>query len=279
MFRRTALFLELPTDRKAFMELVKVLRFRTEAPITDCTSALKEANGDLDAAAGILQKKGAARAMKKGDRATNHGFVVSCVSHNPAHGAAILTVSSETDFAARNEHFQKMCVTLRQKLLDQLESTKGKFMANPEEAAKLLGEQCLPDLQAATAVMGENVRVSSITPLNVLPEVAENLCICSYTHGGIGTQNVGRIVGLVAVSPAEQTAPPVDVQTALARHFVCTAGAEGQYNHQKFFGAEEYTIGKWLKKHNLKFNSSLVLEFGKEPVVHVAREAAPPNKK
>ncbi|KAK7195502.1 Elongation factor Ts, mitochondrial [Novymonas esmeraldas] len=276
MLRCTAFRLTPLADKKAFMELVKTLRYRTEAPISDCSAALKETNGDVDAAMQVLRKRGAARAMKKGDRVTEHGFVVSCVGSTPASGAAIITVCSETDFAARNEHFQKACVQARAHLRNLLDSTGGAVLANPEEATKQLNESMAEELRATIAVLGENMRVRSITPLLPAPHVSERLLIGSYTHGSLSIHDVGRIVGLVAVSQLrEGEVVPSDVLTSVGRHFVATSGAEGNYAHQNFFGSETETVGKWLKQRGLRFSSSLVQEFGKEPVVHTA--PAPPT--
>lgn len=273
MLRRTYCFFALPTDKKAFMELVKTLRYRTEAPISDCTAALKEADGDMDAAVQVLRKRGAARAMKKGDRVTEHGFVVSCVGTTPASGAAIITMCSETDFAARNEHFQKMCTQARDHLRRLLDESKGTVLADPEAATKQLSEIMAEELRAGIAVLGENMRVRSIVPLRPAPHVSEHLLIGSYTHGSLSTDDVGRIVGLVAVSQLREDAViSKDVLTSVGRHFVATSGAEGNYSHQNFFGSETETVGKWLKQHGLKFSSSVVQEFGKEPVVHTAPE-------
>jgi elongation factor Ts len=273
MLRSTYYFLALPTDKKAFMELVKTLRYRTEAPISDCTAALKETDGDMDAAMQVLRKRGAARAMKKGDRVTEHGFVVSCVGSTPASGAAIITMCSETDFAARNDHFQKMCVQARDHLRRLLDETKGTVLTDPDAAVKRLSDIMADELRAGIAVLGENMRVRSIVPLRPAPHVSEGLLIGSYTHGSLSTDDVGRIVGLVAVSQLrEDEVISKDVLTSVGRHFVATSGAEGNYAHQNFFGSETETVGKWLKQHGLKFSSSVVQEFGKEPVVHTAPE-------
>lgn len=271
MLRRSFAYRAVPTDKKAFMELIKTLRYRTEAPISDCSAALKEADGDLDAAVQVLRKRGAARAMKKGDRVTEHGFVVSCVGSTPACGAAVITMCSETDFAARNAHFQATCIKARDYLRRMMDDTNGAILADPEEASNKLSTAMVDELQAAIAVMGENMRVRSITPLRPAPHISQNLLIGSYTHGSLDVADVGRLVGLVALHPVrEGEVISQDTLVSVARHFVATSGAEGNYAHQNFFGSDEVTVGKWLKQHGLQFSSSVVLEFGKEPVIHTA---------
>ncbi|KAG5473447.1 hypothetical protein LSCM4_03514 [Leishmania orientalis] len=271
MLRRSLPCFAVSADKKAFMELVKTLRYRTEAPISDCSAALKETDGDMDAAMQVLRRRGAARAMKKGDRVTEHGFVVSCVGSTPESGAAILAVCSETDFAARSKHFQRTCVLAGDHLRRLMDATSGAVLTNPEEAVRQVSDAMSEELRAAIAVLGENMQVRSITPLVPAPHVSERLLIGSYTHGTLSVNNVGRIVGLVAVSQVrEDEVIPEDVLTSIGRHFVATSGAEGNYAHQNFFGSETETVGKWLKQHGLKFSSSLVQEFGKEPVKHTA---------
>ncbi|CCW59593.1 unnamed protein product [Phytomonas sp. EM1] len=275
MFRLSLARLALPKDKKELMELVKSLRYRTEAAIMDCTSALKESDGDIDAAIQILHKKGLARAMKKTHRITENGFLVRCVSSTPANGAAIITMCSETDFAARNEHFQKVCLQTKYRFEEMLDRSQGKVLNHPEDATKELSLAMDSVLKSMIAVLGENVRVRSVTPLKIPPRPSEHLSIGSYTHGAVGVEDVGRFVGLVAVEhlrTGEVVQP--DVLTSVARHFVATSGAEGSYTQQNFFGSEDEPLGRWLKRHHLRFISSLVMEFGKEPVEHAAIQSA-----
>ena len=56
-------------------EMVKQLRDKTGAGMMDCKGALAEANGDMEKAAEILRKKGAASATKRAGRATKEGVV------------------------------------------------------------------------------------------------------------------------------------------------------------------------------------------------------------
>jgi len=56
--------------------MVKELRTTTGAGMMDCKKALVETNGDLEAAAEFLKKKGLASAGKKGDRIAAEGSVV-----------------------------------------------------------------------------------------------------------------------------------------------------------------------------------------------------------
>jgi elongation factor Ts len=84
--------------------MVKELREKTGVGMMDCKKALTETNGDVDAAADLLRKKGIAKAASKGSRVATEGLVGANVSADGKTGA-IVEVNSETDFVARNEAF------------------------------------------------------------------------------------------------------------------------------------------------------------------------------
>lgn len=86
-------------------KMVLELRNRTSAGMVDCKNALEEAGGDMDKAIEILKKKGAIKAAKKSaERTAKEGLLASYLHHNKKL-AAIIEISCETDFVARNESF------------------------------------------------------------------------------------------------------------------------------------------------------------------------------
>jgi len=86
---------------------VKELRERTGAGFMDCKNALVEANGDLDAAIGLLRERGLAAAAKKAGREAREGLVSSYI-HTGGRVGVLIEVNCETDFVARTEEFQKL---------------------------------------------------------------------------------------------------------------------------------------------------------------------------
>ena len=84
---------------------VAKLRDMTGAGMTDCKNALKEANGDLDAAADLLRKKGAATMINKGGKEAREGAIAQYIAPNGRLGV-LVEVNSQTDFVARNELFR-----------------------------------------------------------------------------------------------------------------------------------------------------------------------------
>jgi elongation factor Ts len=87
--------------------LIKDLRARTGAGISDCNKALEEANGDIEKAAEILREKGIAKAVKKSGRVTGQGIVSSYI-HPGAQLGILVEINCETDFVARTDEFKNL---------------------------------------------------------------------------------------------------------------------------------------------------------------------------
>jgi len=83
---------------------VKALRDRTGAGMMDCKGALQETSGDLEAAVDLLRSKGAAKAAKRADKATNEGTVGYYLHHGGRIGV-IVELNCETDFVANTDEF------------------------------------------------------------------------------------------------------------------------------------------------------------------------------
>ena len=87
--------------------LVKELRERTGSGMMECKKALVETDGDIEAAAELMRKSGAAKADKKAGRVAADGAIKARVADD-GKTAVILEVNSETDFVAKNEDFIRM---------------------------------------------------------------------------------------------------------------------------------------------------------------------------
>jgi elongation factor Ts len=84
-------------------QMIKDLRDRTGAGMSDCKKALVECAADMEKAVEYLRKKGIAAAAKKAARVASQGVVATYL-----HGGRIgvmVEVNCETDFVARNEAF------------------------------------------------------------------------------------------------------------------------------------------------------------------------------
>lgn len=87
--------------------MIQQLRAKTGLGIMKCKGALKETNGDLDAAIEYLRKKGLADASKKSHRSTSEGRIGFYVHHSGKLGV-LVEIQCETDFVAKTEDFQAM---------------------------------------------------------------------------------------------------------------------------------------------------------------------------
>src|SRR5512143_10800 len=88
-------------------DMIKELRAATNAGISDCRSALVEADGDFQKAVDWLREKGMATAAKRADREASQG-VVELYSHGGGRVGVIVEVNCETDFVARSEQFRQL---------------------------------------------------------------------------------------------------------------------------------------------------------------------------
>ena len=82
---------------------VQALREKTGCGMMDCKNALKETDGNMEAAIDYLREKGLASQAKKASRVAAEGQVVALVE---GEVAAVIEVNSETDFVAGNDEFK-----------------------------------------------------------------------------------------------------------------------------------------------------------------------------
>ncbi len=91
---------------KISAEQVKELRKKTGAGVLNCRKALEEADGDMDAAAGILRQKGLIKAAGRAGREASDG-IIDLYSHGEGRLGVMVEVNSETDFVARTTEFRE----------------------------------------------------------------------------------------------------------------------------------------------------------------------------
>ncbi len=85
--------------------MVKELRDRTQAGMSDCKQALVEATGDMEKAVEIILKKGLVKAASKAGRVAAEGEIATCVAPDGRRGV-IVEVNCQTDFVARGDDFK-----------------------------------------------------------------------------------------------------------------------------------------------------------------------------
>src|SRR5438046_124957 len=118
-------------------QLVKKLREKTKAGMTDCKRALVAASGDFAKAEAILRSKGIASASKRASRATKEGIIASYI-HQQGKVGVLVEVNCETDFVAKNENFRGFVkdITLHIAAAHPLYVSRGDVPSNLIEAER-----------------------------------------------------------------------------------------------------------------------------------------------
>jgi len=180
---------------------VAKLREMTNAGMMDCKNALKEANGDLNAAVDILRKKGAATATTKGAREAREGVIAQYIAPDGRLGV-LVEVNCQTDFVARNEMFRNFADDVARRLAADL---KADFEA---------------DRVSLVAKIRENVQI----PRHSRMEVSGNGMVAAYIHTGA---KVGVLVEVGAGKEAtvgnnefKQLVKDITLQIAAGHPFV-----------------------------------------------------------
>lgn len=163
------------------LELIKKLREKTGAGMSDCKIALEEAGGDMTKAVEILRKKGIAKAAKRSEREACEGLIKVGVNKEGNEGY-IVEINAETDFVVRSQQFQDFT---RQ----AMEIIKTKRPADREAllAENLGGRTIKESLENLSGVIGEKLEIKRYDILTFGGTVA------AYSHPG---ERVGVLVAL-----------------------------------------------------------------------------------
>lgn len=125
---------------------VNKLRKMTGAGMMDCKRALVEAEGDFEKAIDILRKKGQKVASKRADKEANEGIVMAKATEDKKF-AAVLKLSCETDFVAKNEEFVGFANNIMNEILaskptspDELKGIKLNDRTIEESITEMIGK-------------------------------------------------------------------------------------------------------------------------------------------
>ncbi|MCP5081923.1 MAG: elongation factor Ts [Alphaproteobacteria bacterium] len=166
--------------------MVKALRDNSGAGMMDCKQALKENNGDMEAAIDWLRTKGIAKAEKKAGRTAAEGLVGVATSGTTG---AVVEVNSETDFVARNDQFQGLVRGIAE---------LGLGAGGDVDALKAMdypgaGKSVADHLTNLIGTIGENMSVRRTASLSV-----SNGVVATYVHNQ-AADGLGKIGVLVAL--------------------------------------------------------------------------------
>ena len=138
---------------------VAKLRTETGAGVMECKKALQDAGGDYEKAKSLIKERGLARAAKKSDREANQGLVESYI-HGGGRIGALVELSSETDFVARNDDFKDLARNIAMQVVAMEPTDVDELLKQPyiKDAGKTIGDL----VTALAASTGENVHVRRI---------------------------------------------------------------------------------------------------------------------
>ncbi len=188
--------------------MVKELREKTDAGMMDCKAALNETGGDMEAAVDLLRKKGLAKAAKKAGRVAAEGLVGVAASGTKA---VVVELNSETDFVARNEHFQALVRNVAGVALG------GVTEVEALKAAGYPGGGTVQDAIAnLVATIGENMSLRRAASLSVNAGV-----VASYLHNAVG-DGLGKIGVLVALESTAGSDALMAIGRQVAMHIAAT---------------------------------------------------------
>lgn len=144
------------------MQEIQELRAKTNCGIMDCKKALKDANGDMEAAVDVLRKKGMAKAATRSDRKATEGVVkIELSADNKT--AYMLQLCSETDFVSRNEKFQGLATEIlaamkKSKGASEIEDIKNLVLASGHTVAQ--------EVEELSGVIGEKIELTNAKVIN-----------------------------------------------------------------------------------------------------------------
>ena len=134
--------------------LVKELRGRTGAGMMECKKALVECDGDIDAAAELMRKQGAAKADKKAGRIAAEGLIGLARSED-GRSLAMVEVNCETDFVAKDDGFKGFVTAVADVALSAAPADLEALLAAPLASGGSVEE----GRKALIAKIGENMSV------------------------------------------------------------------------------------------------------------------------
>ncbi len=262
---------------------VKTLRERTGAGMMECKKALVEADGDMEAAVGIMRKTGLAKADKKAGRIAAEGRIALV---GDASAAALVEVNCETDFVAGGDAFAGFSDALARTVLTsdptdlealaKLELADGETVEITRRAliAKLGEKISLRRFERiqTTGVLGRyvhGVRIGVLVELEggddvLAKDVAMHIAASSPQCIGfddVAPEVLARERAIYRAQAEESGKPPQIVEKMIAgrlRKYVNEIALTGQ----PFVKNTDLSVGALLKEHNARVMRFVRYEVG-----------------
>ena len=163
--------------------LIKDLREKTGAGMTDCKKALQETNGDIPKAIEYLRKKGATTATKRADKTAKEGAIKIALSDDKK-SAVMIELNCETDFVSKGEGFQTLSDKIAKIGLENNTTDIGSLLKAEAEGSLTVKDE----IDSMMSSVGEKIELRRVKYLNI-----PNGFISTYVHFG------NKLGGMIAV--------------------------------------------------------------------------------
>ena len=146
------------------LDQLKKLRQDTQVGVSDCRTALEDANGDFEKAKKLLTERGLQKASKKAGTETSQGIIESYI-HGSGRIGVLIDLRCETDFVARTDDFKKLAHEIALQVAAM----------NPKTTTSLLKSLYIRDtsmtidqlVKMTIAKVGENITVARLIRLEL----------------------------------------------------------------------------------------------------------------
>ncbi len=190
------------------LEKIKKLRQSSGAGFKDCSSAIQEANGDLQKAVEILRVKGISKATKKMSREANEGVVALSKNDDVT---SVIEVNCETDFVAKNDdfiNFVKELSEINNKCKSDIELLKQSKMKNNQTVEE--------NLVGVIAKIGEKITLGRSKTFNNSGNMNFN-----YLHTVV-KDNLSKLAVIVSVNTKQNDDKVKTFGKQLAMHIAAS---------------------------------------------------------
>jgi elongation factor Ts len=149
------------------IDKIKQLREQTGISIAECKKALEKAGGDMGKAMEALRERSRELVDKKSGAETKEGIIESYIHSNSRIGA-LVELSCQTDFVARNQDFRNLAKDLAMQIAAiEVESAEDllvqPFIKDPSKTVQDLVNESI-------AKLGENIKISKFVRFAIAKE-------------------------------------------------------------------------------------------------------------
>lgn len=220
---------------KPSIALIKQLRSVTNAPIGDCREALAsvltvdddvDIDATLQAAKGWLREKGRLRAASKAGRIAREG-IIGVHIHQNRKTAIVMELNCETDFVAKSDPFQKVCLEILDSAFP-LVSESDRTGLFPIAAKDISDSSMIESITQLSGQVGEKIELRRLIGAKLNEENSSIECymhnkVCSDISDrkkSIHLTSLGRIASIVCMQSETEEAKNAEVGNLIAMHIV-----------------------------------------------------------